>query len=475
MSAYVPGFQYDLFVSYAHIDNLPAIADDDKSGWVHSLIQKLDVSLAQKLGVKGAIWMDPRLAGNEPVTPALLESIARCANLLIVLSEGYLQSEWCALERQKFIEAAGGDPGKRLFVIQLDEIPRERWPAELQDLIGFQFYEKEREEAAPKRLGWPMATSTDREYFNQLNDLSHKLKKQLKELRSRSDKEQTPPPTPHGEERPPTVFLAETSADLRRSCDNLRRQLQQSGVEVLPKKNYRRDPDSFRQAMELELAGSHLFVQLLGPYTTLKTEELPKGYEGLQLDVAETAQIPVMRWHDPDLELEQVEDRELLERAEIILLPFEEFKREVESTVRKLAMRKPAPVVEGDALALINADSGDRPLAKDFCNVLFQSGIGYDTVDPGVELQDQADGDYDALVVVAGSGGPEWTTRQIRQCNKVYRRNKPTPPVCAAYLSPAMPAEELGIRPTYFHFFSAPEEEGYREFVEAIKQRVTAE
>ena len=63
--AYIDGFEHDIFISYAHVDDLTA--SEDEEGWVTSFIEHLKVALGQRFGnfdcVK--IWRDKRrLEGN---------------------------------------------------------------------------------------------------------------------------------------------------------------------------------------------------------------------------------------------------------------------------------------------------------------------------------------------------------------------------------------------------------------------------
>ncbi len=47
--AFVPGYQHDVFISYAH--------EDDRE-WVNRLIARLEPAIKQRLGVKPSIWID---------------------------------------------------------------------------------------------------------------------------------------------------------------------------------------------------------------------------------------------------------------------------------------------------------------------------------------------------------------------------------------------------------------------------------
>jgi len=60
--------------------------------------------------------------------------------------------------------------------------------------------------------------------------------------------------------------------------------------------------------MDSDLARAALFVQLLGDDCSIRTEELPQGYEGLQLERARALGRPILRWRRKDLAVENVRD-----------------------------------------------------------------------------------------------------------------------------------------------------------------------
>src|SRR5262245_13950230 len=90
---------WDLFVSYAHVDNTPVFG---ARGWVSTLVQNLRNLLAQKMGRQDAssVWWDEiELRGNHDVTPEIRTTLQQSAALLLVLSPGYLASQWCKQEK----------------------------------------------------------------------------------------------------------------------------------------------------------------------------------------------------------------------------------------------------------------------------------------------------------------------------------------------------------------------------------------
>jgi hypothetical protein len=57
--AYVPDFEYDIFISYAHVDDLTT--PGEAKGWITTFEEFLAVLLSKKVGRIGSvkIWRDP--------------------------------------------------------------------------------------------------------------------------------------------------------------------------------------------------------------------------------------------------------------------------------------------------------------------------------------------------------------------------------------------------------------------------------
>jgi hypothetical protein len=84
-------FDHDLFISYAHVDNLPL--EEGYDGWISTLHRGLAIQLNQLRGKEPRIWRDPKLQGNDYFSDAILEQFPRVALLLSVLSPRYVQSK----------------------------------------------------------------------------------------------------------------------------------------------------------------------------------------------------------------------------------------------------------------------------------------------------------------------------------------------------------------------------------------------
>ena len=454
MPTFVPGFKHDVFVSYVHVDNRKY---GQNVGWVEKLVENIREALPQKLGrAQPDIWRDPRLSSSEPFPDAIRESVTHSATLLVILSESYLTSEWCQRELALFLEAAqqtGGATG-RIFLVRLDTLAYNRWPAAFHGLLGQQFFEQANVDAPARTLGTPAANDPGGHlYFQRLDDLSVELAKKLLQMKQAAE---TAAATPGRQESPgsqppdnsPAVFLAEATPDLDDLRDNIRRYLNQANIRVLPETYYDRTPQAFRTAMEADLDQSLVFVQLLGLYVGRKASDLPKGYEGLQLDVAEEKGLPILRWHDPDLAVASARDQELLARAEVMVMAFEEFKSEIVNTVKKRQAAQKLSAMEGNgAYVLVNANSRDEQASQTLLQALDQQGIGYDTADENDNIEILVDQyDFHGLMVVYGQCEQQWAKQQVRVCRQLLLKKKQRAPVCAVYLSPPDEKPSLGIR-----------------------------
>ena len=65
--ALIPGFEYDIFISYAHLDNATLTGQAD--GWIKQFHENLNLMLAKRFGRMGMVvtscWrMDCRCSGR---------------------------------------------------------------------------------------------------------------------------------------------------------------------------------------------------------------------------------------------------------------------------------------------------------------------------------------------------------------------------------------------------------------------------
>src|SRR5262245_26104108 len=169
--AYVTGYEHDVFISYAHIDDEPLEAE---KGWVTTLAGDLKNALDRGLGHRDTvIWMDHSLTGNEPFTHRIEDALRRSATLLVIASPSYLSSEWCTRERNAFLKAVRerSAAGSRVFRVDIDQLDRNDFPLEFRELLGYRFWTLDKN-GNPRMLGFPRVNEQrEPEYFTMLNKL----------------------------------------------------------------------------------------------------------------------------------------------------------------------------------------------------------------------------------------------------------------------------------------------------------------
>ena len=162
----------------------------------------------------------PPVAQRPADHPGILERVRRSAVLLLVLSPGYVELEWCRRELDAFVRASEGRAG-HVFVVELIPVDQTDLPASLADRKRVTFWREDRRTCTPRVLGTLMP---DVEYYEVVDDLIRDIVTSLKELKHVQSQSQAPASiTGTG-----TVFLAEVTDDLDEQRNNVRRYLDQA-------------------------------------------------------------------------------------------------------------------------------------------------------------------------------------------------------------------------------------------------------
>ncbi len=176
--AYIPGYTYDIFISYAHLDNL--MLPGQQHGWIELFYQSLNLKLAQRIGRMDAVkiwWDSKKLDGSRLFDNSIEEGIRDSAIMISLISPGYLQSEYCRRELDLFAtkaasEKAGSSVGDsaRLIKVLLNNIPYATLPPQFGRATGFPFYKAEDSDD----FGEPL-NQADPIFAEQLKDLRDAL------------------------------------------------------------------------------------------------------------------------------------------------------------------------------------------------------------------------------------------------------------------------------------------------------------
>lgn len=432
---FVPAYTRDIFVSYARANNRPAIHGDPGSRWVSALVNTLAQRLPEALrpATDVSIFFDEKdVQENEPLGVQLENQVRQSAVLLVVCSKASADSAWCRREWEVFAgPTRAAVRAGRVFVVQIEDVERSEWQgAFLPDLLPIPFFAPATGTEESRRLGYPRVVPGEPDYapYNKaLSRLTAQIAAKLQDLRA------GPPPSPTP--TLPRVYVAEASPDLEDIREPLRTHLFQVGYEMVPRAAYPRAPAEFRAAVERDLRDALAFVQLNGRYVTPRTGDLPQGYEGLQLELARAAGLPVFRWRARDLNPATISDPEHRRACESDMDWVSDvpgLQEALLGELRRLRARSvlavPAATRPRAYVGIVAPDS--EPRADEVAKVLTRADVDNEILPESDALTDLDDDDaaaYDGLLLVYDRAEDSWVRRRSQEFRNLLMRLEKNP------------------------------------------------
>lgn len=244
---YVPGFTNDVFISYAHDDDVPAGA-----GWISQFEQRLQAFLEKNLGKK----LEPKVQKDTGTVSnigdahqQLSDNFKNSAVLLMIVSPNYLASEYCALEREWFENAVAAsgefDLGnlKRIVRVLLLRDREDRYLDIVPSAPGFEFCPRKQDlDEDTQMQEFPIGSSQFNKEFDKLgNELIAVLQKMQNQRTAVFVRT--------------SIEVTETESPAYKAWDRLRKHLEGHKYRVLPR---------YLTKIEDQLVDSKAAVFLLG-------------------------------------------------------------------------------------------------------------------------------------------------------------------------------------------------------------------
>lgn len=344
----VPGFKYDLFVSYAHLNDRPW-------SWVTEFIR----TLKEELGGKSrdfSMWWDPALRTGENFDIAIGDAISQSAVFLSVLSPAYGESTYCKQEVEEFRQqrhpafgiTVGSMSRMQAIVIDKDCTPSQ-WAPEFRRITPQQFFDDK-----CALFSKPSLLSSSDPWIQSLWKVRDSIWAVLQDMRNQKERganiERSYGTRSSGAARAPVLQIAEVTDDLYRRRENLCSALRDSkDFEVNTWSQPVAPPASGPNTLSVHLFGRYPGHGSGNPDLSVPRLQLAKTLE------SKPARRPVV-WLARDFNLDDAETPEyksflqsLLTSNEVELLrtDFEELKDELAKRMR--VSEAPAPkVVRGN-------------------------------------------------------------------------------------------------------------------------------
>jgi hypothetical protein len=307
--AYIDSYKYDIFISYAHVDN--AQESDEEMGWVAQFHKKLDIALSQRMGRMDAVkiwWDDRKLDGSTVFDQSIEEGLKHSAIMVCLMSNGYMKSDYCQKELDIFYQKAQqekwglkvGDRSRILNVL-LYNIPFQKWPTELTGTSGFPLYEAD----DPNDWGNPLQVEDPR-FRKQMHDLREALANIIEQM-----KEATTTAPVEQEETGFSIFFGDVADSLRSVRKRTITELEKQGYKIICDVPPPFEKDEHEQAVKQKIEGTALHVHLLDQFPGREIEdEEGLWYPQRQVEIGLQSEKPQLIWVPAETNIEIIEEEQ---------------------------------------------------------------------------------------------------------------------------------------------------------------------
>jgi hypothetical protein len=468
-------FTKDIFISYAHIDDESLV--ESQNGWITEFHRVLGIRLSQLLGRKPVIWRDLELQGNHIFDKQIVEQFTQVAVMISILTPRYAKSDWCVREVNEFHEACKNNIGfsvnnqARIFKIIKTPLKIENHPESIKNILGYEFYTTDASTGRLKELSQQTGQQIERLYWDKIDDVANDIATFLETLESMDSNKLSNNTKTSNDKEAIKIYLAESSFETRELRDNIRRELQDSGYEILPNQQLPLVESSLVQSVASYLEDVQLSVHLVGENYGMVPEGTQKSIVEIQNEVASSAsnsgKLQRLIWMPEGLEPN--EDRQIsfvnklnegtsgIEGADVIHSSLENFKEIISDKISAIKKAKAKQLVadiketkenlqnddlNGTGIIYLICDLLDIDEIKPLEDFLFNSG--YEVLLPLFEGEEsQIRNDHienlkmcDAAFVFFGKANEIWLRSKTRDFLKIngYGREKPLN-IKAIYLS----------------------------------------
>lgn len=457
----------DIFVSYAHVDNQPL--DPAPNGWISTFIENLKKLLSQQLGRNDAytLWMDHELRGNQTITSSILQELNQANILLLFISPGYCESEWCQNELKSFLQSYNPNQ-KRLFVVELDKIEK---PGELSGLKAYPFWVIKKNNR-PTLLATPVPHSQEHEYYEYLTDLALDLSEEIRQIISIDNisKENIFKESPKHFEH--TVYLAQVPYSLVKERETIRRSLEQLDVRVLPESEL--PMLEFSNFINNNLNDAELFIQLLNEDSgqTLPQKQYEQGI---------AHGMPVMQWRPRDINPLALNDSihgQLLQGSEVIASSITDFQNMIKENIFKDRLKNNPTTSSSELFVYIDASQEDMNLAEETSECLIKLKIAHSLplqIEPGITSKDIRD-DFEnnlmncnAVMMVFPHGPFVQLREHLMRCQRIKAKRETPIKIIGVFFEPDRDPGTLNIKLQELKIFAGSPVASLQTFLNAAE------
>lgn len=284
------GFKYDVFISYAHIDD----EGEGEEKWITRFSKKLKTTLEKLVGKPIEIWIDENnLRGNHAYDDEIREKIEQSAVFIMCSSNSYINSFYCKQEFNWFYSNAENSPFGvkvknmlRISNVLLYDISVPDWASCVNVSSGYKVYKKQ----TSTSIGNPFAVNGE-DFSNHIQLIAEDIKNVLQAIAETGSRKK--------------VFFANVSKTLTDIKKRVITELtsQNNDIEIItevppPEEELEHDT-KVKQILDEACLSVHLFNDLPGRDILGK----PETFLQKQADLAISSGTPQLFWIPKNLKL----------------------------------------------------------------------------------------------------------------------------------------------------------------------------
>lgn len=310
--ALVPGYENDVFISYAHADNDPTIPG--KPGWVDFFEELLRKRVKVRLRGEIQFFRDQQLRLYGKFSDQLAEKLAGSAVFVCIPSPNYVESDWCLWELERFCKQAGTDrifkavktyfdvpslkPGTQALLKQVDHV------------LDLRFFVKNESSGLVEDLLPEVNPEHIPAFLQKVDVIAQNLVELLRKLReapavqaaASASSSMTSPTAETPDSSSIAVYLAETTKDLIEERNSIKSELLQFNYRVLPEQPLPQDAEELAAVVRNFLQQAKLSIHLVGASYGLRPEGEERSIPHIQYDLAaEVSRQTQLIWMPPEL------------------------------------------------------------------------------------------------------------------------------------------------------------------------------
>jgi hypothetical protein len=327
-------FPYDIFISYAHVDNL-AEKGMTIPGWVTQFYNELSLLIDKNVGKTGvvSIWWDDHLRKNERFDTVIENAIRDSAIFLSLTSNGYYRSDYCLKELDCFYGHVNRDKNGlfvknqcRLFNIQQYKFDHEKWPVHFKGIGSYDFFELLNDS---DKLGYPLDHNSAN-FKNCIKLLARDIYDLLNDMRETIDQQ---PATVIN----PSVFIGKVADTMYKTKLQVTRELEHLNINVIKGDIPPPYPRSeHRKAVMDKIAKADLSIHFMDEVPGSEIETEGPTYIQEQIEIVKEKKIPQLIFIPKQLHLEEIDNL----RQQVFLNNLQENKSEKDnySIIKELSV-----------------------------------------------------------------------------------------------------------------------------------------